>query len=198
MNIIASSPRSGSTYFRFILCNLLYEGTHDFDSVNRLIPTIQSEIEMRSAKVPIFVKTHEKYNYASCFLHRHVEDKLVSEYFYQKHFYGETKSIEDWIQANDYGVQWRELANFYIGCYSIRYDDLINDTEETVMAYLSRTGVVIKNPDLPNAIWKSRKSETSKLLPHFSRTDNYQLPDDLKNKIREANWRGLKLLGYDV
>lgn len=44
MKIIASYPRSGSTYLRFILCNLYYpETTHTFETVNRLIPTIESD-----------------------------------------------------------------------------------------------------------------------------------------------------------
>jgi hypothetical protein len=39
--LIASYPRSGSTWVRFILSNLLHpEESHDFDSVNQIIPDI--------------------------------------------------------------------------------------------------------------------------------------------------------------
>lgn len=197
MKIIASSPRSGSTYLRFILCNLIYPQSHTFETVNRLIPTIESEEEMRSAGSIIFVKTHGLHNYASCFLHRHVEYKLVSEYFYQKHFYGETKPIEEWLEVNQYGVTWREFVNFYIGCYAICYDDLVSYTYETISECLDHIQYPFEAHRLEFAIHDSRKEVTSKLLPNFSRTDNYQLPQELKDKIREVNWRELKLLGYE-
>lgn len=128
--IIASYPRSGSTWLRFILCNLFYPGgSHDFDSVNRHIPSIDDPDGMAHAvDVPIFFKTHGlKHSQRILFLHRHVGDALVSEWWYKRKYHSETRTLEDYLKEDDYGAEWRAHINHYFPCEkSIDYRSLGN------------------------------------------------------------------------
>ena len=126
--IIASYPRSGSTWLRFILCNLLHpEHIHDFDSVNRLIPQIEDPEGMARALPSCrFYKTHQRrHAQRIVFLHRHVGDVLISEWWYKQKFHADTRTFEEFLVATDYGQGWRDDVDFYFPCdYTIGYRDL--------------------------------------------------------------------------
>lgn len=198
--IIASYPRSGSTYLRFLICNLDFpDREHDFDSVNKLIPTLESVEEMALSNSFGYYKTHEKINYASHCLYRHVKDVLRSEYKYHVNFQGETKSFDQWIEEMDYGNNWREFVNFYFGIQAWFYDDLISDTFNFLKYFVLKKQTIysddIKRIEL--AIQKSSKEKVSSLNQKFIDPDLPELTREIENKILEKNWRELKMLGYD-
>lgn len=192
--IIASYPRSGSTYLRFILCNLYFPDiSHTFETVNKLIPTIESESEILNSTPFGFYKTHETRPYVDFVIVRHVEQCLASQYQYHVNFYGETKTIEQWLEETGYGSGWRGFMNYYIGCKSISYNLLTENANSIIPALTSNEF----NPILIGiAIEKSKKSVISKLSPKFI-SDPLVLSDELKELIYQHNKQELKLYGFN-
>lgn len=131
--IISSYPRSGSTWLRFILCNLIHspptaEG-HDFASVNRCIPPIDHpEGLMEGIQYPFFYKTHGKPTATNIiYLHRHVGDVLISEWYYKRKMWDEKRTLEQYIGATGYGQEWRENVDWhYPARINVRYEEIGN------------------------------------------------------------------------
>lgn len=212
MITIASYPRSGSTYLRFILCNIFYPNIeHDFNTVNALIPTIESEAEvnMHSPDARIFYKTHEKRNFVSAYLIRHVGDTLISEYYYQKKFYNITKTLEEWMEEDDYGNHWRDFVNHYFGCYVIKYETLVESPAFAVDDLLLKLGYHSIDAQSDDAVRKCdiakiRELEKSAGFPNqeqpFVRDGSVgqleSLSVEIKSKILAKNKRELILLNY--
>lgn len=212
MITIASYPRSGSTYLRFILCNIFYpEVAHNFDSVNGLIPTIENESEVSNNKYRkrIFYKTHDKRAFANAYLIRHVGDTIISEYYYQKKFFGINQSLEDWTHENNYGEHWRDFVNHYFGCYLIKYEDLILHTFSVVESLLRQLRLERNITEYAEAINKCtinkiRDIEKVAGFPndqiHFVRDGSTgqwnAFSEEIKSQIISKNKRELTLLGY--
>lgn len=86
---IASYPRSGSTWLRFMLCDILCDVESGFDVVNQSIPDIG-----RHTRGPALlqhggrlIKTHERYRPAyrkAVYLTRDVRDVVISEHRHQQ------------------------------------------------------------------------------------------------------------------
>lgn len=125
--IIASYPRSGSTWFRFVLCHLFYGGRHDFDSVNKIIPPIDHLPGlMAGVSRPMFYKTHGLSTAVNViYLYRHVGDVLESEWWYKKKMYQEERSLERYIIDTDFGKEWRvHVDHYYPALMNFSYEDL--------------------------------------------------------------------------
>ena len=126
--VIAAYPRSGSTWFRFVLCNLFHpEVEHDFDSVNKHIPPIDHAPGlMEGISKPLFYKTHGKTTATNViFLHRHVGDVLESEWWYKRKMYGDGRSLKGYLEDTNYGEEWRGYVDFYFPAQqNIRYEEL--------------------------------------------------------------------------
>src|SRR3990167_2785931 len=126
--LIASYPRSGSTWLRFILCNLLYpEISHDFASVDRHIPYLDHLPMMKdSIPNPRFYKTHQLHQgQRVVFIHRHVGDVLISEYHYKRKYSGEGRCLLEYLIADGWGTNWRAHVNHYFPCErSLRFGEI--------------------------------------------------------------------------
>lgn len=111
--IISSYPRSGSTYLRFILANLFYPKIeHTFETVNKLIPSIDGDSKPTDV---FFCKTHRVIPEETfIYIYRHVGDVLISEWYYKQKFHGDKRGFGKFLEACDYGMQWRENVDAYI------------------------------------------------------------------------------------
>lgn len=111
--VISSYPRSGSTYLRFILANLFYpDMKHTFDTVNKLIPSIDGESEPVDV---LFCKTHRVIpGKTSIYIYRHVGDVLISEWYYKQKFHDDKRGLGKFLKDCDYGVQWRENVDAHM------------------------------------------------------------------------------------
>lgn len=209
--IIASYPRSGSTWLRFILCNLLYPDIqHDFDSVNKHIPAIDNADDMKIAiEQPTFYKTHSlRHGQNIIHLHRHVGDVLISEYWYKQKFHADGMTLFEYLIVTDYGKNWRDSIDFYFPCAkSISYDQLEDCMR---LKYLIGSYTI---EEISAAIEKSSFSKMQKaeekgfgIYPTGSPEIKFirkgttgqwrELDAQTQNRIIEKNYTQLKALGY--
>ena len=207
--LIASYPRSGSTYLRFLLTNLLYpDQDHDINSVNKHIPTIESKEEvLQGISSPRFYKTHELRNPAnSILLHRHVGDCLVSEYHYHKDYHDYEGSMSDFLKEVDYGNNWRCMIDHYYPCRSVSFDYLI---KKPVYALRAISDMAKIYP--PGCSWVQQYEKVVEKcnFDYLQKQDNTffrsgkvdqwkKLNAKTREKILEKNWMHLKILGYKI
>lgn len=212
--IIASYPRSGSTYLRFVIANLLRPDIeHDFDSVNKTIPAIDDKANMKdSIERPIFYKSHSLRNCQNIiYLHRHVGDVLISEYWYKQKFHKEDITLYEWIIHNDYGINWRASVNHYYPTdIHISYDEL----SSPVIIYdrLPKIGDKTES-DWQVAIGKStfnrmqdaeqkgfgiypKGDEQIKFIRKGTSGQWKELDQQTQDRIVDKNYSELKILGY--
>lgn len=207
--LIASYPRSGSTWFRFVLCNLYYSHIqHDFASVNQYIPPIDDPAGMKAAiNDPLFYKTHGLHHSGRViFLHRHVGDVLISEWWYKKKFHDDQRTLAEYIQATSFGQGWREHVNWYFPCAHTLAFDLIGKVSSYAFCGLPR-------PLVEAALQKSsfdRLKEVEKkgfgIYPSGNPDISFirdghsgqwlELDDAIRDTLLEKNFTQLKMLGY--
>lgn len=202
MTVIASYPRSGSTYLRYLISYALYPDIdHDMESVNRHVPTIENTWEiMNSIPNPKFYKTHDlRQGQNIVLLHRHVGDCLISEYHYQKHYYGITKKLSEFIIDVDFGANWRKHIDHYCLCKMFSFEDLIRHPTITIYS-IGRLGGVRLGCSLEDTVERVNFDNLKKSDPNFFRSGKTgqwkRLDQEIKTELLIKNMRQLKLLGY--
>lgn len=212
MIIICSYPRSGSTWLRFILCNLLYPETeHDIDSVNRHIPDIDHYDGMKeSIHRPHAFKSHGlRQGQSIIFLHRHVGDVLISEWWYKKKYHADTRTLEQFLEDCKYGENWRaHIDHFFPAERQIGYDELSDHS--SLLRVIPKSFL---RSDLRKAMRKSSFTELQHVekkgfgqypsgdleIPFFRQGTSDQwkdLKENIQDRILYSNLIQLKALGY--
>lgn len=170
---LASFPRSGSTWIRFLLCNLIslreLEGKSvDFDLLNGTM--LELGVSDLSAPwphttMPRVIKTHKRYCLtfrragATIGLVRDPRDVMVSFYHFKKDLKGSYKgSFSEFIRNRGYGLEaWIRHYNSWKPHWSliVRYRDLKQDTYTQLERILSTLGVTYPGKILREAIDRS-------------------------------------------
>jgi hypothetical protein len=155
---IASYPRAGSTWLRFMLQEILTGLPSTFPSVNRVIP--QVGFHRNAFRLPHggrFIKTHEAFRpeyRRAIYLARDPRDILLSEYAFQKALGITTAGIDAYIdnfvrrRVNANG-SWRDHARSWLDAAELsprmirifRFEDLRRDTPGTLRQILNFLGV---------------------------------------------------------
>lgn len=128
MKLISSYPRSGQAKLRFLICNILYpEIEHDFATIRKYTPSIDSAEQLNNCADNVkFLFTHSNIR-ADVYLHRHVGDVLISEYWYKKKIYGLNIDLDGWLLSSDYGKEWRKSIEAGRGATKrVSFDQLNN------------------------------------------------------------------------
>jgi hypothetical protein len=145
---LVSYPKSGNTWTRFLVANLVYPEKHpDFSNINELIPDPESLSKRHLACMPRprILKSHQYFDprYSkSIYVVRDPRDVALSQY----HFHRKRRLIEDTYpierfvtrfvlgETSEYG-SWHEnvaswLATRYrrSGFLLLRYEDMVADT----------------------------------------------------------------------
>lgn len=214
--IIASYPRSGSTWMRFILSNLFHpEVDHDFDSVNKHIPPIDyAPGLLEGIKEPFFFKTHGLTTAANViYLYRHVGDVLISEFHYKRKMHADKRSLREFLHECNFGQEWRAHVDYYfpavknvayeeIGLVGT-YEDLLTErepvlqTEADIIAALNLS-CFVKMRELEKKGFGSYPSGDPN-IPFCREGTSGQwetLDPDIRKAILETNATQLKMLGY--
>lgn len=146
---VAGYPRSGTTWIRFMLYEILSGGDAGFERVNRAVAEVGDQgraLRLLPGKGRL-LKTHELYRGAydrAIYLVRDPRDVVISEYHYliMKRFIPEvpfdrfldrfllhkvntfgswTDHVRTWLDARDEGR---------VELHTVRYEDLLEDTQE--------------------------------------------------------------------
>lgn len=159
---IASYPRSGNTWLRFVLFDVLVRGQESgFDRVNRII----AEVGLHQPAIPLLpgdgrlIKTHEPFQKQygkAIYLVRDVRDVVLSEFAYQqaldwvpndfplfleRFLGGEVNPFTPWHQ---HVPGWIDSALGHSDRFLlIKFEDLRHDTARTVERVLDFLGLVV-------------------------------------------------------
>jgi hypothetical protein len=187
---IASYPRSGNTWLRFVLFEILVTGqTAGFDEVNHIV----AEVGLHGPAVPLLpgggrlIKTHEPYRkqyQKAIYLVRDVRDVVLSEFAYQKalgwvpddfdrflheFLQGEVNPFTPWHQHVPGWIDSPLAAspNFLL----IKFEELRRNTEQVINRVLDFLGVVVDPQTVREAIANNtvqRMQEKEQRSPQLS------------------------------
>lgn len=167
--LLASFPRSGNTWLRFMLGELLSGRRADFEHIDHMIPDV-GEHRHALALLPgggRLIKTHELYRppgVRTLYLVRDVRAVLSSMYKMQKRG-GYRKDIGAFVhdfvagRAGWFG-SWVDHVNFWLGpepftspnCLLIRFEDLREDTLAVLREITGFLGIEMEEPRLVSVI----------------------------------------------
>jgi hypothetical protein len=168
--LVASYPRSGSTWLRFLLVELLTNRTAGFDRVNHLIPDVG-----RHRRVPgvlpaggRLIKTHEVYRSAyqrAVYIVRDVRDVVLSEFDYENARRRISEDFDAFLMlslksnVNGYGC-WQDHVLSWLGSplaqtdrlLMVKFEDLRARTEDTLTAVSEFLGIEVDRAAIRAAI----------------------------------------------
>jgi len=158
---IVSYPKSGNTWLRFLIGNLIYSETEvTFSNIEKKVPDIYYLTRRNARKIPKprYLKSHEYYDprYKKViYIVRDPRDVAVSYYNFCIKFgyFDETHSIDEFVL--DYcdgrigdGCSWQQHVGSWLGAMRndrrflfIKYEDLLIDTQhclENIACFLEK------------------------------------------------------------
>ena len=159
---IVSYPKSGNTWTRFLIANLIAPNTTvDWTNIEQIVPDIYitRDVKLRGYSSPRYLKSHEAYKPAYrkvIFIVRDPRDVAVSYFHFVRKakMLGATDSIDEFMKLfmagriDPYG-NWGENVASWLGARRgtpdflvVRYEDLLVDAE----AELARIAEMLKLP----------------------------------------------------
>jgi hypothetical protein len=145
---LVSYPKSGNTWVRFLLANLIYPNeTVGFSNINRLLPApgVLSKRFLRKLPRPRILKSHETFDVRFrkvIYLVRDPRDVAVSEYHFnlKKRYIEPDVTLEQFVkrfiagETSSYGSWWEHTASWIAARHGnpafllVRYEDLLTDS----------------------------------------------------------------------
>lgn len=188
--VLASYPKSGSTWLRFIISNVITEQLKlgkivDFAVSQELMPAISplgmAHADPNMLKSPRFFRSHS--NFTPRFPNviyqlRDGRDVMVSYFFHYIKFKKYSYSFLDFLKEESVLNGWKEHVNSWIlkndnrqNLVLVKYEDMIEDTYKAVSEMLGSLGYKYKKEWLNKAIQNSsfknmQKIEEQKGLGH--------------------------------
>src|SRR3984893_6363746 len=148
---LVSYPKSGNTWTRFLVGNLVHpETTADFSNINIIIPDPEalSKNQMRRMPRPRIIKSHQYFDprYKKViYIVRDPRDVALSYYDFQRKYrqiedgYPLSQYVSDFVDGRltsaDWGTwgenvgSWVATRQKHAGFLLLRYEDMIADTE---------------------------------------------------------------------
>jgi len=162
--LFASFERSGNTWLRFVLMEILTTGDAGFLNVNQILPEMGTHREMK----PVLpnggrlIKTHEMYRSSykrAIYLVRDLRDVMLSNWARDKEmgfsaYFDHARGMDGYVESFLQGKvtrfgSWQAHVNSWLDCplakngnlLVVRYEDLRKDTETGLMEMLEFLGV---------------------------------------------------------
>jgi hypothetical protein len=168
---LVSYPKSGNTWIRFVIANVINNGEVDFSNIDNIIPDIYQTKErtFNSLCQPRIIKSHEcfspKYNKV-IYVVRDPRDVVISYYKYHKLLnwiddsfdfdcYLERFVAGNIISSEPFGSWEQNLLSWhYCGknILFIRYEDLLNEPHTEMEKILNFSGIECSSNTLTKAI----------------------------------------------
>jgi hypothetical protein len=166
----ASYPRSGSTWLRFILAEILAGQSSGFKGVNLLSPDVgeHSGAQPLLPEAGRLIKTHELYRPSykkAIYLARDPRDVLFSEYAYEKALGVIGEDFDAFLEAflgkgvNPFGL-WTDHVNTWLDAadsnrcelHVVRFEDMRRDTERCLKQMMEFLNVAVEQGAIRKAI----------------------------------------------
>lgn len=171
---LASYPRSGNTWMRFLLGTLIFELKIDWRNIEKYFPDIYKHTNSKLLKQdrPRYLKWHHPYDKRinkAIYLVRDVRDVVISFYHFKKRKGQVNYSFDIFInkflngKIGDYGT-WKYNVNTWLSnakkiknkILIIKYEDLKINTENEVEKILDFINIDRSRSEIRNAItWTS-------------------------------------------
>ena len=174
---LVSYPRSGNTWTRFLIANLVYPDKDvSFLNIERLIPdtSSQSNRAMRRTPRPRLIKIHEYFDHRCrkvIYIARDPRDVVLSYYDFQRkyrHFedgYPLERYVDDCIQGRLSSAGWgtwgENVASWLYtrgktkGFLLLRYEDMMEDPARELTRVAAFLGIDADPARIQNAVDKS-------------------------------------------
>ncbi|MGB3811223.1 MAG: sulfotransferase domain-containing protein [Parvibaculum sp.] len=186
---ICSYPKSGNTWLRFLIANLLHPGGDvSFSTINQLVPDIYSLNVGKMAQLPTprILKSHEAFrpDYRRVlYICRDPRDVLLSYY----HFSRRERTIDDDLPMKDFarlfldgGLQWQEIGTWaeHVGSWMgarqiddrfcfLRYENLYADP----VGELRRIAHILKIPATTKMLEGAVEASTANRMRSLEQSD---------------------------
>ena len=179
---IASYPRSGNTWTRFLIANLMHpERPVTFANIETIIPdaTALSSRELKRVPRPRLIKTHEYFEprYRKViYLVRDPRDVALSLYNFRRKYGSVDDScpIEQYVAERflpgDLDIPWGEHVGSWLGARMnhsgfllVRYEDLLKDSQRELCRLASFLGIPASTETLEQAIARSSANHLRQL-----------------------------------
>ena len=167
---LGSYPRSGSTWLRFLLSEILTGQSPEFNRTNELIPDVGKH-NGAAALLPSdgrLIKTHESYRpeyKRAVYLVRDARDVVSSEYAYQTSLGWFKRGLDDYLECfvrgavDGYG-SWQEHVSSWVNSslarsgnlLVLRFEDLRRDPVEILSEICNFLAVEIEKDVIKRAI----------------------------------------------
>jgi hypothetical protein len=180
---LASYPKSGNTWVRFLLANLIHPNeTVSFANINQLLPApgVITRRFLKSVPRPRILKSHEPFDARFkkvIYLVRDPRDVAVSEYHFdlKKRYIAADMSLEQFIkpflagETSSYGSWWEHVAS-WVGARQgnsnfllARYEDLLADPIAETAKIAEFLGIKADAERLKSAVARSSADRMRKL-----------------------------------
>jgi len=174
---VVSYPRSGNTWTRFLIANLLHpDEPATFANIERLVPDseAQSSRYLKSIPRPRVIKSHQYFDprYKKViYIVRDPRDVALSYYDFQRKYrqiqdgYPLSQYVSDFVDGRltsaDWGTwgenvgSWVATRQKHTGFLLLRYEDMVADTERELAKIAAFLGIEPKRQLLANTIDRS-------------------------------------------
>jgi hypothetical protein len=179
---IASYPRSGNTWTRFLIANLMHpEKPVTFANIETIIPdaTALSSRELKRVPRPRLIKTHEYFEprfRKVIYLVRDPRDVVLSLYNFRRKYrsvddsYPIERYVAERFLPGDLDVSWGEHVGSWLGTRMnqpgfllVRYEDLLQDPTRELCRLASFLGIAASTETLTQAIERSSANRLRQL-----------------------------------
>jgi hypothetical protein len=204
---IVSYPKSGNTWTRFLLGNLIHHPKLvDFENIETMVPDIyyHNDEELQQLNRPRLLKSHEYFDpryKKSIYIVRDPRDVAVSYYHHHVKFnliasdHPIDAFVNGFIEGNlDAYGSWGEHVGSWLGAHKpadmflfLRYEDLLSDTLAELRKITAFLKLDMERADLERAIERSSPQNMRKLeQAQYSASKIWRNSNKDKNFVRSA------------
>ena len=178
---ICAYPRSGSTWLRTILVNIIDPSADSNPDVfNARIPavSIRNAKSINSLESPRLIMTHSCWRPVinkSVYLVRDGRDSFISSYYYHTVRQGATLDLEQYLDryiSREYGVTWAEHTESWLNAgrstlsdqlHMIRFEDMKKNTHEVIRGICEFLNIDTNDNTIVTAIDKASLHNVRKI-----------------------------------
>lgn len=202
---VVSYPKSGNTWVRFLLSDLLSGGQPvSWDRIDEYVPDIyQARDRIQRMSGPRFIKSHEAWfdHYPRCiYICRDGRDVMVSYYHYLKGFGRDVKDFSyflreyskwpgSWVDHVEAALNTRKDApdNILI----VRFEDLKEDAVRELRRMAEFAGIKVSNQDLIRAVEHCQLSNLRALEERKTPTSREDATNEFFRSGKTKQWESV-------